>query len=51
MSGFVAPGLLSSSFPFYPFSAPQARRILKMAGEVDAITKLYDYLLWLVPKL
>ena len=35
--------------PFYPFDGCGA--MVRTSGEVDAVTKFYDLLLWMVPKL
>jgi len=36
---------------FYPLPAEGGPEIFKMPKEVDAITRLYDYILWMIPKI
>ena len=51
ISDFVASGLQSNPLPFNPFTLCKGGKSSIMAKEIDAITRLYDFILWMIPKL
>jgi hypothetical protein len=52
LSVSVAPGLLLFDLLFFYPLPPEAVDFFKsMPKEIDALTKLYDFILWMIPKL